>query len=94
MKLEKYSREAVQEAFSNELTSGSLQWKVVNIEEPDNEHFVGDFELTTRSLVVTGTKEGKPGWANLERIWDLVGDPPAFKTYVQTEIRVFLPEQK
>lgn len=89
-KLERYSREAVQEAFSNELASGYMTWQAVNVEKPENGHFVGDFKLTTRSLVVAGERGGKLEWANLERIWDLVGDPPAFKAYVQAGVRPFL----
>lgn len=91
LKLERYARDAVQSAFARELASGRLALKVINVESPGNEHFVRDFRLTTRSLVVAGTRGGKPDWVNLDRMWSLVDDPEGFRTYVQAEVTSFLP---
>lgn len=90
-KLEAFSSEAVRQAFSEELQKGQLKWQILNIDEPENEHFVEDYQLYTRSLVVARVSGGKgTEWKNLERIWELVGDKAAFMKYVQDEIRAYL----
>lgn len=90
-KIEAYAHEAVASAFAAELESGKLKWEVVNIEEPPNEHFVADYALTTRSLVVVDMKGGKQArWKNLDQIWDLVGEKDTFKRYVEDETRAYL----
>jgi hypothetical protein len=38
-------------------------------------------------------QDGKPTrWKNLERIWELLDDEPAFLRYVETEIRAFFDQ--
>jgi len=92
--IEAYSHAAVTEGFTQELKSGRLVWRVVNVEEPGNEHFIRDFELTTRSLVVVKVQgETVLEWANLQDVWKLVGDRKAFLDYVQSEVRTRLGQQ-
>ena len=54
-----YSEEAIRGGFADELASGRLAWRVVNIDEPENKHFVQDFELVTKSLVLVEYQDGK-----------------------------------
>jgi len=92
-RLEALSREALEQGFSQDLSSGKLAFKVVNVEEPGNEHFVKDFQLVTKSLVLVEYKDGKVvRWKNLPKIWQLVRDRDAFIRYVQEETRAFLGE--
>ena len=58
-KLEAYSEEAITKGFADELASGTLAWRVVNIDEPENKHFVQDFELVTKSLVLVEYRDGE-----------------------------------
>lgn len=90
-KFESYSDEAVKEAFSDALEAGWLEWRVVNVDEPGNEHFVSDYQLYTRSIVIVKNRDGKQTeWKNLKRIWELVGDKRAFVKYVQNEVTAYL----
>lgn len=85
------ARAAIESAFPAELASGDVEFRSVNIDEPPNEHFVEDFRITASSLVLVREEGGKVSrWANLERVWDLVGDDPAFETYVLESAREFL----
>jgi hypothetical protein len=64
---------------------------VVNIEEPENEHFVEDYQITTRTVVLVEMKDGQQvRWSTLGRVWDLVDDQPAFMTYIQEETKGYL----
>jgi hypothetical protein len=89
--IERYSQEALESGFQTELADGRLEWLVVDIDEPENEHFVEDFQLVSKSLVLveyTGEKVGE--FKVLPKVWRLTGDKDAFLAYVQRETRAML----
>ena len=91
LKIEKYSREAIETKFAGALEDGILEWKLVNTDKPENSHFIGDYQLFTKSLVIVDFVEGKQvQWKNLEKVWDLLGDKDAFTKYVQNEVKAYL----
>jgi hypothetical protein len=90
-KLEQYSKEAIETNFKDQLASGKLEFKVVNIEDKGNEHFVNDYQLYTKALVISLTSDGKEMKSkNLTKIWDYVGNKQKFFDYVTSEINDFL----
>jgi len=90
-KIESYADEAVQSGFSEALEEGDLAWRVINVDEPDNTHFVQDFQLVTRSVVLAEYREGKVvRWQNLDKVWQLVRSKDRFVDYIQSETREFL----
>ena len=92
-KLEQYSKEAIEANFKNELTSGKIVFKTVNVDEKANEHFVNDYQLYTRSLVISLVRGGKEEkFKNLTKIWEYVGNKQRFYDYVWDEIAAFLKE--
>ena len=89
--IEAYAKEAIQAGFPKALKDGRLEFRVVNVDEPDNEHFVQDYQLVTRSVVIAEFQGGKQKqWKNLEQVWQLVRDKQAFLTYIQDETRNYL----
>ena len=91
--IEAYSREAIEKAFAAELADGRLVWRVVNIEDKGNEHFVKDYGLYTKSVVLVNEVRGRPAeWKQLERVWQLLQDKPKFVRYVQDETRAYLAD--
>jgi len=91
--IEQYSHDAIHEYFAKELGSGRLEFRPVNVEEPGNKHFIQDYQLVTRSLVlslVSDDKETK--WKNLADVWKLVRDKERFFQYVRDEVEIFLKE--
>jgi hypothetical protein len=90
-KIEAYTDEAIHEGFVQALDTSALTWRVVNIEEPENRHFVEDFQLVTRSVVLAEYRDGNVvRWENLDKVWQLVRDKDGFTSYVQDETREFL----
>ena len=90
-KLELYSKEAIENNFKTELASGKLEFKVINVEDKGNEHFVNDYRLYTKSLVLSLVKDGKEVKSkNLDKIWELVGNKDKFLGYVKEEVAGFL----
>jgi hypothetical protein len=89
--IEDYAEKAVKRGFKKELKSGLLQWQVVNMEQPENEHFVKDFSLASAALVVVEMKNGKPArHQTLQDVWLLTNDEEKFRSYVDKAIRDFL----
>jgi hypothetical protein len=94
-RVEELAHLALVERFSDELETGRLQWQVVNIEAEGYEHFISDFNLVARALVVRRVQERKEtDWKNLQRIWELVGDEEEFVKYVQDEVGSLLGEMR
>lgn len=90
-KIEAYTQEAIARDFVNDLKDGELDWRVVNIDKPENEHFIQDYQLTTRSFVLVETINGKQKkWKNLNRIWNLVRNKTEFQQYIRDETKAFL----
>ena len=90
-KFESYSDEVLRSAFSDALNDGSLEWKIINIDEPMNKHFVSDYQLLTKSIVVAKMQDGKQTeWKNLNKIWELVGNKAVFVKYIQDEVNAYL----
>ncbi len=89
--IEEYAREAVERGFAEQLKSGALEWRPVNVQLPQNRHFIRDYQLYTRSLVLVKLKDGQEvEWRNLEKVWELVGRKTDFLKYVQTHVRAYL----
>jgi len=90
-KIEAYADDAIHQGFAEALQNGALTWRVANVEETENRHFVEDFQLVTRSVVLAEYQDGKlVRWKNLDKVWQLVRSKDSFVEYVQDEARLFL----
>jgi len=91
LQIEEWARQAIETHFGGELAGGVIAWRPVNIEEPGNEHFEKDYELTTQSLVLVRMRDGQPTeWKNLKSVWEFLGDYAAMTEYVRSELSAFL----
>ena len=94
MKIEAYTKEAVARTFADALKKGGVVWRMVNVDRPENNHFVKDYQLYTKSVVLVRIRGGKQtGWKNLDKIWTLLSDKAAFQSYVVKEMKAFLGEK-
>lgn len=90
-KIEAYTTEAIATGFPEDLREGRLVFQVVNVDEEGNQHFVKDYKLYTKSVIIVDEAPGKQtAWKNLARIWELTGDKEKFVRYVQEETRAYL----
>ena len=91
--IEAYTKEAIDTAFAEDIKNRRLEWKVINVDESENEHFVRDFQLVTRSVVIQELSNGRPTrWKNLKQVWQLVRNKGAFLKYIQDETRAYLED--
>jgi len=90
-KLEAFSEEAITAGFADELERGALAFRAVNVDEAENEHFVQDFQLTNKSVVVVEYRDGEVArFSNLNQIWQKVGDKDDYLEYVGSSTREFI----
>jgi hypothetical protein len=92
-KIEELSDEAVNSNFENELKTGKIVWRVINVDEPENEHYSKDYQLYSKHLIISEMKDGKEvRWKDLKDVWTLVRNDEKFENYVKTEINDWLKE--
>jgi hypothetical protein len=92
-KMEQYSREAIEANFKDALLLGKLEFKVINVEDKGNEHFNKDYQLYTKSLILSLVKDGKEiKWKNMDKIWEYVSDKQRFIDYVKNGAADLLKE--
>ena len=90
-KIEQYSREAIEKYFTEQLKTKALIFNVINIDLSENKHFVEDYKLYTRSLIIAEFKDGKQvKWKNLTKVWDYLNSKDKFYEYVRSEIQKYL----
>jgi hypothetical protein len=91
LKIESFSREAVETGFGGELKEGKVVWRLVNLDEAENRHYIDDYQLYAKSVIVADVRGGEEvRWKNLTRVWQLTNDKAAFISYVQDEVRGYL----
>jgi hypothetical protein len=91
IKIENYTREAVETGFKEQVAKNLIEFRVVDVDEPDNRHFVAEYLLYTKTVVLSameGTKQLR--WKNLEKIWELQPTKEVFIKYIQNEITAFM----
>jgi hypothetical protein len=94
MKIEGYSKEAVQKNFAEALKKGTVVWKMVRVDRPENSHFIKDYQLYTKSVVLVKMRGGKQvSWKNLDKVWELLGDKAKFQKYINDEVKKFVDKK-
>jgi hypothetical protein len=89
--IEAWTKKTIEDNFAADLKAGRLEWRMVNVETSGNEHYMKDYKLFTKSVVLSDVRNGKEvKWNNLAKVWTLLGDEAAFKTYVRDEVKASL----
>ena len=90
-KLENYAKSEIEASFPDAIKTGRLEWKIINVEEAGNEHFIDDYKLYTKSVIISTMRDGRElSWKNLDKIWQLVNDEGKYRRYIRDEVRACL----
>jgi len=93
LSIEATAKQVIDTAYPDQLKDGSLVWKAVNFEAPENAHFADEFELVASSLVLVEYRNGEQvQWSTLEDVWTLIGADEQFSGYIRGEVDRFLNE--
>ena len=83
----------MQITYSDHFGAGKLAMCIINVDDPENRHFLEQFEIFSNSIVIVEKKGGVISrYKNLESIWDVSQDRDAITQLLQTEMAGFLPE--
>lgn len=89
--IEANAKQTLEKDFSKELSSGRIVWRDIDLDAPENQHFIQDYQIISISLVLADMQGGKQKqWKNLEQVWDLLQDKDGFRDYVHKEVRAWL----
>ena len=82
--------ETIKKDFAQQITDGKLEWKFVDYEAPENQHFAKRFNLSGPTLVVMDIKDGElKDWEKLDKMWELK-DTAVLKKYFHNEVQEVL----
>ncbi|UCG38262.1 MAG: hypothetical protein JSV00_08710 [bacterium] len=90
--LEETLRAMVQGRYEQQFRTGVLAMCVINLDEPENRHFLDDFRLLSNSLVIAEKRKGVvQRFTNLEAIWDITEGTEAIAGFLHREVSRYLP---
>ena len=90
LNIEQYTQDAMKANFDKQLASGAMEWRIVNFDQPGNEHYPADYQLSAPSVILSEFKNGKEvRWKNLDKIWEREADKDSFIKYIREEIERF-----
>lgn len=74
--------------FAHEQERGTLVLRVLNVDEPDTEHFVDDFAVYFNTIILAREEQGtRTAWKDIGvRAWELVPNPDEFIAFLQKEV--------
>lgn len=85
--IESFTTQAVEQGFASAINQGRVNLQTVNLETRGNDHFIEDFQLITRSVVIAVEQDGKTvSYRRLDKVWQLIDDQQAFTNYLFREI--------
>lgn len=85
--IEKYTKEAVEQKYGDQIKKGLVEIKTVNVEKGNNSHFIKDYQLVSRSVVVSRVKNGEEKeWKRLDKVWSLFNNEAKFFKYIQENV--------
>ena len=91
LKIEAFTKETLDSAYSAQLKDSLIVWRFTNIDEKANEHFQDDYQLYTKSVIISDVVDGKQiRWKNMEKIWEYLDDKAAFQAYIISGIDSYL----
>jgi hypothetical protein len=88
LKIGELSQSVVQDDFAGDVAAGRVQWTAIDFEDAPYAHYVGDYELTSSTVVVVRRAGGKDvAHQRLDDVWTLYDDESAFRAYVSAAVR-------
>jgi hypothetical protein len=93
--IEIYTKNVLHADFKNEINSKKIIFKSINVENPQNNHFIQDYQLYTKSVVLVNLENNKEKqWKTLNKTWNHLKNKTAFNNYIKSELINFIKENK
>lgn len=86
-RIEAYTKEAVEKRFAADIKKGLVVMHVVNLDEAANKHYIQDFQISAKSVLVIRSVDGKSeSMRKLDQVWMLLRDKEKFQAYVEKNV--------
>lgn len=86
-KIEAYTKEVVEKRFADAVKKGRVKMHVLDLEDAENAHYIDDFKINAKSVVVTRSVGGKAqSYRALDQVWPLLRDKARFQDYIAKNI--------
>ncbi|MFA5249450.1 MAG: nitrophenyl compound nitroreductase subunit ArsF family protein [Candidatus Paceibacterota bacterium] len=89
----KLSGQTVEERFGQEVSSGKVVFREVNLDEPQNKELAEKFKASGSALFINTIRNGSDNIQEDVSVWRLTGDEAAFKNYLAGKINGLLGKQ-
>lgn len=88
--LGRLSEKTVTEQFANEIASGKMEFKSINVDLPENEEMINLYQASGSSLYINAIKDGKDNIVKNMKVWQYLTDDQAFVNYFKTQLKTLL----
>lgn len=88
--LGRLSEKTVTEQFANEIASGKMEFKSINVDLPENNEMATLYQATGSSLYINAIKDGKDNIVQNMKVWQYLSDDQAFVNYLETQLKTLL----
>lgn len=89
--IEALCRDTAAREFATEVANHQLVFRVIDTGEPANQHYLKDYQLTSKIVILSHRVAGRETeWVAMEKVWDLLEDPAAFRAYLAAPIRTYI----
>lgn len=89
--IERLSREAIEAGFPDEVADGAVVFRVRNTDRPENQHFVDEYEIANKTVIVSHQQHGtETEWTNRQDVLLLFDQPDEFLAYVREPVQRYL----
>ncbi|MBN2693835.1 hypothetical protein JXR93_04150 [bacterium] len=90
-RIEELTKNTLETKFKKEIESKKVVFHEINTDLPENKHYLTDFKLYSKSVVVEKISDEKSeNWKNLDKVWSLLKNDEQFQQYIFEEIDSFL----
>ena len=86
----KYAKETVEQKFPEELKSGKIEFREVNIDLPENKELTNKFKATGSALFINPIIDGKDNIKEDVQVWRLISNEQGFVNYLSEKLQGFL----
>lgn len=86
----KYAKATVEQKFPEELKSGKIEFREINIDLPENKEIANKFKATGSSLFINPIIDGKDNIKEDTQVWRLVSNEKGFISYLSDKIKTLL----
>lgn len=91
--LEKMMHKALDSLFTDEIASGIVNVKIINVEEDENKKLISKYDVVSNGIMIDLVKDGNSiSLKHLVKVWQLKHDALLFNDYVKTQIENALKE--